>query len=211
MRYIKTLLLSACVLVVPVLCQADTFYLTTSNVNSNDHIDNIDTTVWYAPTGITLPSEPGVNYANFLVTAFTPTFDWYLGGGDFVMKKEGATDNVPVIFSLYLDDTLSAPVATVSIPNSGIPNGTPSYVAFHFASAYHMVTGNHYLATLTSTSDNNGPYFIKSPGDFTIQNTNNEILAPPPAGPDAPEPGTWVLMASGLALAVTSRLRRRKA
>jgi len=204
-------------LVLPNLCHADTtYFLFTGHTDAQTQIDINHSSVWYNPLGG--QESPTITNAEFLVTSFDATFDWNLGGAHLTIK-DGSHSSLGVTLSLY--------ECTVLCDQPGLPSYTLadsvfvadssftqqfSVVDFDFTTPFHIVNGNSYYATVTSTEvdTQNKAYFIKGANNLTITDiTQTETLL----GSDpvvTPEPGTWVLMASGLGLALASRLRRRQ-
>jgi hypothetical protein len=163
------------------------------------------------PCGI---SAAGGACKNEAVTQFTPAQDFYLEGGEFEIKKGSSTSKSTTIeLSLWqgnytgrvggtggkLDGLSGSLLASTSVAASRIGT-TYTPVEFGFASPVLLHAGTDYVLTLTSKA------YASSYYDFTVRGIDEyefQTLTP--------EPGTWLMIFSGLALAAFGGLRRRRA
>ena len=120
----------------------------------------------------------------------------------FTIKQNNS--NAPITLTLY-DGATS--VDTVTVSAASVSN---SYTAtnFDFSTPYQIVSGHKYYVTLTSSAAVNGDhqYDIKEPGSAQLADAKGSPLAPVS---NAPEPGTWGMMAGGFALCVIGTRKRK--
>jgi hypothetical protein len=195
---------------------AGVYYLVTDQSNANTTIDKDHMMMWTAPDsgqGCLVTGNP-TPCAGVSSPYFSPTFDWALGGGSFVIKDNGATGNITL--SVYegivsgnptagLTSTLGLVDSVTLLPNQVTNQFTA--IDFLFTNPVTLLSGHQYTVILSSATGGNGSnqYSIKGIESLSIQSsttTTNETttLAPPDPGPgpsEAPEPSTWFLM-SGL-------------
>ena len=163
-------------------------YITTTIAGANTQIDVNHTSSW----------------------TFTPTSNWRLGGGIFVIKNGPKTEQ-------NIDLTLAPPEPGGNISLTPVGN---SYISstFGFSSGILLTAGTAYTLTLHSATGDAGDvqYFFKGngqefgfkdlAGNVTTDYNNTNYGGAPPIF--TPEPGTWMLAAGGLGLVVASRRRR---
>ena len=212
-------LLALCALAVPTVAFATptTYYLVTGQANANTTIDSDHLMQWLEPSsGQACLTN---TCTSFVTSFFNPTFDWDLGGGNFTIKSNGPTADITL--SLFDGTVTGAPgalggtlVASTTVLGSSVTS-TYTPTDFLFSGPVTLLTGHHYIAILSSTTGTNGAdqYFIKGIDTLSIQSTttgggDTEILSDPEA---VPEPGTWMMMTSGIALVGLFRKRRSRA
>lgn len=199
-------------LAVPALSHASTaYYFVTGHTTANTTIDGAHDDQWVAPS-LATSCFTSVICNSFPVSYLDPSFDWTVGGGVFSIKENAADANITL--SLWEDaigGTLASPTGTlrdsVTVLASSVPNSYTDTV-FQFATPYDLVTGHHYILTLTANTGTGGnnQYFIQGDNQLTI--TDSTSGGGTVLGGDTPEPSTWML--AGAAFVAVSALRRKK-
>ena len=185
------------------------YYVYSSQSGAQTQEDVNHTTVWYAP-GITPPANSGsLHFKDVPLDDFDPTFDWSLGG--FILDMKSGGTNVDAVLTLWDGSIGGTPVTSVSVPGTSFSHSF-ALVDFTFSNAVTMEMGHQYIATLTSAANTTDGYFIKPDSSLILNQLNG-------TGPQAggivansaavPEPGTVVLMATGVA-GLLMALRKRR-
>ena len=216
------------------------YYLYTPITGAQPSIDVSSNTVWYGPslgTPTNPVNNPnfatGITYTSAPSSAFDATFAWDFGGGNFTLKEgtsttgtislelwDGGVDGTKVAWVTWTAAEMCAFKATLSDGCQAFANDASHAVPLYFtddhtksgtATPYTMVAGHSYLAVITSTAPSGGStsYFIKNPSVFTIE-TDTGVQLPPTDPGSVPEPGTWMMMTSGVALVALFGSRRSR-
>lgn len=224
MKIFKIALLGGMLAVAPFAANAaGVYYLVTDQSNANTTIDQDHMMMWSAPDsgqGCLVTGNP-TPCAGVSSSFFSPTFDWDLGGGSFVIKDNGASGDINLsVYEGIVSGTPGAFTSTLGLKASVTlgPNAVDNSfgaVDFVFANPFTLLSGHQYVVILSSDTGGNGSnqYSIKGIESLSIQSsttttTETTNLAPPDPGPtEAPEPSTWFLM-SGL-IGVAGFAKRR--
>jgi hypothetical protein len=220
MKIRSALALLGLTVTVPFMCfGGPTYYLTTGQSNANTTVDADHEMEWVNP-GSTQDCLV-TNCQSFTVAAFTPTFNWDLGGGIFTIKVNGSpTDDI--YFDLWditdtavtgTPDALSGVLVAQASVSSGAVDNSYTATDFFFETPVTLQIGESYIATLTSNTATHGSqqYFIKGIDALNIQDSTTgggDSLSDPsndPAG--VPEPSCWATMAGGMLFVLTAVLK----
>jgi hypothetical protein len=196
---LRTLLLFSALAAVPSFGHAGTvgyFVLDTTHSGGNDFINTSNQHSW---------DFTGAN------------FD--LAGGHFVLNVGNSNNTYDIVLNLI--DLTANPLADLSngvnLPPSGIYQAGFAPADMYFTDgngtdgAWTLDPTHHYRLYLSSTSPTGGSnqWVIKGANNsFSFVDGNNDPIGP--SGPaQAPEPGTWMMLAGGMSLVGMSRLRRK--
>jgi hypothetical protein len=192
------------VLAFPSAGNASTIYtlISTGQSGANTTVDSTHDSLFYAPSlNSTALCPSGVSCASYGITYFDATFNWLLGGGNFVIKTNGNA-SADIILNLYdvtgVSTLPSTPVATASVPYTSVSNSY-TQTPILFSTPYEMTAGRRYAVVLTSSTGVNGSaqFFIKTPSDAVVVDSNGN--PPTPENP-VPEPSPFIMAACGLGL-----------
>jgi hypothetical protein len=163
--------------------------------------------------------------------SFTPTWNWFVGGGEFVMKV-GPNTSASATLALFADplntmnqytnattlvndiaSSLITPLASVSRTPDGFDQDFDLEGFYFSLDGFQIPTLQQYTLVLYSTASTVAAfqYFIKEDQNSTyefVDENNNPVPPNDPGG--VPEPASMMLTGSAmLAAGVIVRLRRR--